>query len=177
MRVLAALLVLAIAVPVAAQQKIAHVDSDAILERLPDYNSAKQEVERLTAQYQAEIDALKREAEGLEREFEARELLYTEQERTAAEAAIVAKRQEVDALRRRYFAPEGELFREQQQRLRPIQERVLEAVETVASDLSYDYVLDRAGEIVFLYARAQHDITERVLDELGVNTALGGGTR
>lgn len=158
-----------------AQQQIAHVDSEAVLSRLPEYQSAQQEVERLTSQYQNEVDALVREAEQLEQEFAARELLYTDQERETKQAEIRAKRQEADALRRRYFGPQGELVRGQQQALRPIQERVLNAVETVADENGYDYVVDRSGGVVFLYAKPQHDLTERVLDELGVTTATSGG--
>ena len=159
--------VLLAAAPASAQQRIAHVDTEAVMQRLPEFQSAQQEVNRLTSQYQAEVDALIREAEALEQEYAARELLYTDQERETKQNEITAKRSEADALRRRYFGPQGELVRQQQSTLRPIQERVLDAVETVADEAGYDYVFDRAGEIVFLYAKSQHDLTERVLDSLG----------
>ncbi|MEM6328412.1 MAG: OmpH family outer membrane protein [Bacteroidota bacterium] len=157
-----------------AQMRIAHVDTEAVLTRLPEFQSAQQEVDRLTSQYLAEVDALVREGETLEQEFLARELLYTDQERQAKQDEIAAKKQEADALRRRYFGPDGELVRQQKQTLRPIQERVLDAVETVADEAGYDYVFDRAGEVVFLYAKSQHDLTDRVLDELGVSTSTSG---
>lgn len=174
-RLIAAALLFALAPEALAQQQIAHVDSEAVLSRLPEFQSAQQEVERLTAQYQSEVDDLVREAEQLEQDFELQGLLFTEQERETKQAAIRAKRQEADALRRRYFGPQGELVRGQQQTLRPIQERVLDAVETVADENGYDYVIDRSGGVVLLYAKPQHDLTERVLDELGVNTATSGG--
>ncbi|MEM1054911.1 MAG: OmpH family outer membrane protein [Bacteroidota bacterium] len=174
LRIVLFALIAFVALPVGAQQRIAHVDTESVLTRLPEFQSAQQAVERLTAQYQAEVDELVREGEALEQEFAARELLYTDQERETKQAEIAAKKQEADALRRRYFGPQGELVRQQQQTLRPIQERVLDAVETVADEAGYDYVFDRAGEIVFLYAKSQHDLTERVLDELGVNTSVSG---
>lgn len=164
----------ATASPLAAQQQIAHVDTEAVLQRLPEFQSVQQEIERLTNQYQSEVDALEAEAEALSQEFVARELLYTDQERQTKQGEIQAKRQEAIALRRRYFGPQGELVRDQQQRLRPIQERVLDAVETVADAAGYDYVLDRSGEVVFLFAKPQYDLTDRVLDELGVNTTASG---
>jgi len=169
------LIVLLLASPLAAQQKVGHVDSQSVLDKLPEFQSVKQEIERLATQYEGEVDALDREAEALEREFAGRELLYTDQERQAKQGEIRAKHQESVALRRRYFGPQGELVRDQQQRLRPIQERVLEAVESVADAEGYDYVLDRSGEVVFLFAKPQHDLTEHVLDELGVNTSASGG--
>ena len=95
--------VLLAAAPASAQQRIAHVDTEAVMQRLPEFQSAQQEVNRLTSQYQAEVDALIREAEALEQEYAARELLYTDQERETKQNEITAKRSEADALRRRLF--------------------------------------------------------------------------
>ena len=151
-----------------AAQKVGYVDSEEILRQLTDYQTAQQEVDRLAQQWQGELDQMGRDIEEAERDFAARELLYTEEERTAARQAITAQRRERDQYRTRYFGPDGELFREQQQRMRPVQERVLEAVEAVAEEDGYEYVFDRAGEFLFLYAAPKHDLSDRVLDELGV---------
>lgn len=166
---------LAVAAPAEAQQKIGFVDSDRILEMMPEYRTAQQEVERLASQWQTEVDAVFRDADGLQTAFAARELLYTAEERERNLAAITARRQEGDALRRRYFGPDGELFREQQARLRPVQERLLTAVETVADDGDFDFVLDRTGDYVFLYARPRNDLTDRVIDALGLTVGAGAG--
>lgn len=163
------------AAPAAAQQKVGFIDSDVILEQLPEYRTAQQEVDRLVAQWEGEVADLRAEAEELATEFAAREILYTDEERERQLEALAAKRQEHDALRRRYFGPEGELFREQQARLRPIQERLLVAVEAVAEAGEYDYVFDRSGDYVFLYARSQFNLNDLVLDELGVGVAGQAG--
>ena len=170
----AAALALALALPAAAQQKLAFVDSERILALMPEYRTAQQDVDRLASQWQAEVDAVGREAETLQADYAARELLYTAEERTRGLADIAARRQAADALRRRYFGPEGELFREQQSRLRPVQERLLVAIETVAADGDYDFIFDRSGEYVFLFARARNDLTDRVLDALGLTVGPGG---
>jgi outer membrane protein len=167
-RFLAFALLLSCSVATAEAQKVGYVDSDDILSRLTDYQTAQQEVDRLAQQWQAELDRMKREIEEAERDFAARELLYTEEERAAARQAIEALRRERDGYRTRHFGPTGELFKEQQQRMRPVQERVLEAIEAVAEEDGYEYVFDRAGEFLFLYAAAKHDLSDRVLDELGV---------
>ncbi len=166
---------LAVAVPAAAQQKLAFVDSERILDLMPEYRTAQQELDRLAGQWQAEVDAVGVEADGLQASFAAREILYTAEERDRGLAEITARRQSADALRRRYFGPEGELFREQQSRLRPVQERLLTAVENVANDGDYDFVFDRTGDYVFLFARPRNDLTDRVIDALGLN--VGAGTR
>ena len=173
-RFLPVLALAAFALPAAAQQKVGFVDSERILALMPEYRTAQQDVDRLATQWQAEVDAVAQEADGLQADYSARELLYTAEERTRGLADITARRQAADALRRRYFGPDGELFREQQTRLRPVQERLLTAIETVATDGDYDFVFDRTGEIVFLYARSRNDLTDRVLDQLGLTVGPGG---
>ena len=166
-----ALALLAPSVGAQAQQKVGFVDSEPILAQMPEFRTAQQELDRLVAQWQGEVDALAREAERMADDFAAREILYTDDERRVQAEAIDAKRAERDALRTRYFGPQGELFREQQARLRPAQERLLAAVEAVADAGDYDYVFDRSGDYLFLFARPRYNLTDLVIDELG----LGAG--
>ena len=163
----------ALAAPAAAQQKLGFVDSERILDLMPEYRTAQQEIDRLATQWQAEVEAVTREADALQADFSARELLYTAEERERTLGDITARRQAGEALRRRYFGPDGELFREQQTRLRPVQERLLTAVETVAEDGEYDFVFDRTGDYVFLFARPRNDLTDRVVDALGLTVGAG----
>ena len=175
---LAAVLVaaLALSAPAAAQQKLGFVDSERILDLMPEYRTAQQEIDRLAGQWQAEVEAVAREADALQADFAARELLYTAEERERTLGDVTARRQAGEALRRRYFGPEGELFREQQTRLRPVQERLLTAVETVAEDGEYDFVFDRTGDYVFLFARPRNDLTDRVVDALGLTVGAGAAS-
>ncbi len=164
----------ALAVPASAQQKIGFIDSSTVLAQMPEFQSAQQEIDRLAEVWQGEVTALAREADEMADRFAAREILYTDDERTAQLALIESKRSERDAVRTRYFGPTGELFREQQAKLRPAQERLLAAVEAVADDGEYDYVFDRAGDFLFLYTRPRHNLTPLVLEELGIG--LGATT-
>ena len=176
MRLLAfSLLALALSPAALAQQKVGFINSSMVLDRMPEFQSAQQEVDRLGARYQSEVAEAAREADEAAAEYAAREILFTDEERERALAALADRRQAVDALRRRYFGPEGELFREQQQLLRPAQERLLAAVEAVADDGDYDYVFDRDGDYLFLYARPTNDLTDRVLDELGIGVGAQAG--
>ena len=173
MRLLLVLLAFA-ALPASAQQKLGFIDSERVLDLMPEYRTAQQEVDRLAAQWQTEVEAVGREADALQADFAARELLYTAEERERTLGDVAARRQAGEALRRRYFGPEGELFREQQTRLRPVQERLLTAVETVAEDGEYDFVFDRMGDYVFLFARPRNDLTDRVIDALGLTVGATG---
>ncbi len=168
LRILALAALVAAALPAQAQQKIGFIDSDQLLALMPEFQTAQQELDRAAAQWQADVARLDAEAGELADEFAAREILYTDAERQTQLAAIQSKRTERDALRTRYFGPEGELFREQQTRMRPAQERLLAAVEAVAADGEYDYVFDRSGDYLFLYTRPRHNLTDLVKDELGI---------
>ncbi len=172
----AAPLALLLAAPAALAQRVGYVDSQVILPQLPEFQSARQEVDRLAAGWQAELNAMDREVEALEQEFQARELLYTADERTQKAEEIQTRREEMALFRRRHFGPEGELFREEQQRMRPVQERVLVAVEAVAEEAGYDFVFDRGGDVVFLYARPALNLTDLVLLELGIDPERRAGS-
>ncbi len=171
----ATILVLTATLPAQAQQRLAYVDSDYILERVPEYRTAQQQIDRVVQQWQSELDQSATEIQELEREFNARELLFTEEERARRLRDISDRKRAKDALRLRYFGPDGELFREQERLLRPVQERILEAIEVVANDGNYDFIFDKSGDYVFLYTRAQLDVSDRVLEELGIDAARAAG--
>jgi len=152
-----------------AQQKIAYIRSEFILGKLPEYASVQQKLDRLTQDWEGELRRKKQENDELFREYQARELLYTPENRNAKRQEIVEKERALEDLRRRYFGPEGELFKQQETLMKPIQERVLTAVEKVAQREGYDYVFDKNGEFVFVFTKDQFDLSELVLKELGID--------
>ena len=162
-------LVLISAAPAAAQQKIAYIDSEYILGKTPEYASIQQEIDRLADEWQKELVDRKKEVDDLFAEYQARELLYTNEERNRRRQEILRAEEEVERLRAKYFGPDGDLFVQQEQLMRPIQERILEAIEEVAEADGFDFVFDRNGDFLFLYARPQYDLSDRVLEELGID--------
>lgn len=157
-----------------AQQKIGYVDTEYVLNQMPEYATVEQKLDKLEQQWRSEIQKKQNEVRALEREFEARELLYTEEERERKQQAIEQARAEVEQLRQKYFGPDGELYSRQKSLMRPLQERILEATERVATADGYDYVVDKKGETLFLYAQEEHDLSDRVLRELGITVDQGG---
>jgi outer membrane protein len=152
-----------------AQQKIGYVDTEYVLNEMPEYATVQQKLDKLEQQWRKEIEQKRKKVQKLEQEFEARELLYTDEERKRKRQAIQQARTEAEQLRQQYFGPEGELYTRQKELMRPLQERILEATESVATADGYDYVVDQKGEALFLYARDEHDLSDRVLRELGIN--------
>jgi len=163
------------AATVQAQQKIGYVDTEYILDQMPEYATVQQKLEKLEQKWRGEIQQKRNDVKTLEQEFEARELLYTEEERRQKQQAIEKARREVEQLRQRYFGPDGELYRRQKDLMRPIQERILKATESVATSDGYDYVVDKKGDTLFLFARDEHDLSDRVLRELGINVDQQSG--
>ncbi len=161
------------AAPARAQQKIGYVDTEYILNKMPEYATVQKKLDKLEQKWRKDIQEQQEKVKKLEREFKARELLYTDAERTRKQNAIEEARKQVEQLRRRYFGPEGELYSRQKDLMRPIQERILKATESVATADGYDYVVDRKGETLFLYAREEHDLSDRVLRELGITVDQG----
>lgn len=152
-----------------AQQKIGYIDSEYILSKTPDYATVQQQIDRLAQEWQATIESRKREVDEMFRDYQARELLYTNEERQSKREEIMQAEAEVERLRMDYFGPEGQLFTRQEQLMRPIQERILAAVETVAREGGYDYVFDKSGDFLFMYTREQFDLSDDVLQELGID--------
>lgn len=156
--------------PASAQQRIGFIDSDAVLNRVPEYATVQQQVDRMAAEWESEVETERRAVDQLFQEYQARELLYTTEERKNKREEIVRAEEEVERLRMKYFGPEGELFTEQDKLIRPLQERILAAVEEVATTEGYDYVFDKSGDFLFLFAREQNDLSDKVLQELGIDT-------
>jgi len=153
-----------------AQQKIAYVDSDYILQNIPDYATVQQNLDRQAQEWNNEMQNMETEVEEAFREYQARELLYTAEEKAKSQERIMSLESDLEAYRMRYFGPEGELFKNQQIQMKPIQEKILTAIEEVATEGGYDYVLDKSGDVLFLFVRDQYDLSLDVLDELGIDT-------
>ena len=153
-----------------AQQKIGYVDTEFILRQVPEYATVQQNMDRLAAEWNNEINRIQREIDAAFQEYQSRELLYTADERAGKQEEIILKEEELEQFRIRHFGPEGELFKRQEQMMRPIQERILEAVDEAATSGGYDYVLDKSSSTIFLFYRDQYNLSIEVLEEMGIDT-------
>ena len=118
-----------IALSAGAQQRIGYVDSDAILEKTPEYATIQQQVNTLAREWETEIENNRKEVDRLFREYQSRELLYTNDERNRKREEIVRAEEDIERLRIKYFGPEGDLFKQQESLMRPLQEKILAAIE------------------------------------------------
>lgn len=150
-------------------QKIGFIDSDVIMQQMPEYSGIEQRLNLLSENWQQEIDEMEEEIEELEREFEAREILFTEEIRQERLSEIEQKEQELDQYIEEKFGPQGEYYTRQKELLEPIQRTIFDALTRVAVRDSYDFVFDRAEDTRFLFVREEWNLTEDVMLELGIN--------
>ncbi len=148
-------------------QKFAYVDTDYILNQIPEYKAAQAELDKISVQWQKEIEAKYSEIDKMYKAYQAEQILLTEEMKKKREADIIAKEKEVKDLQKQRFGVDGELFKKRQELVKPIQDKVYAAVKAVAEKGGYAVIFDRAGDMVMLYASAKSDKSDDVLQSLG----------
>jgi outer membrane protein len=149
-------------------QRFAYVDTEYILGQLPEYTAAQEAVDRQAKQWQEQLDGLYAEIEDQYKKYREEEVLMSESLRKQRQDEILEKERAAKEFQRKYFGYEGELFRQREEKVKPLQERVFKAVEVVATEKKLDFIFDKAGEVVMLYTNPAYDYSNFVLDKLGV---------
>jgi len=151
-------------------QKFGYIDSKYILEQLPEYQENKEKLDKLSERWQKDIDdrytVLRKRKEALAQE----EVLLPEDVREKRVEEIKKLEEEVMQLQRLYFGVNGELFQKRQELIKPIQDKIFDALEKVASKGNYTFVFDKANQSNLIYADPKMDLSNKVLNELGVKT-------
>ncbi len=153
--------------PAAYGQKYAFVDTEYILDNIPEFQDAQEELNGMSTKWQKEIEAAYAEVEEMYKKYQAEAVLLPDDVKRKREDAIVEKEKKVKEMQRQYFGPEGELFKKRQELIQPIQEKVFNAIETVATTRNFAFVFDKAGGMTLLYGNPKFDISDDVLDEVG----------
>lgn len=153
----------------AQDQKIGYVNTDEILNQLPEYQGIDQRLELITQQWRTEIDEMEQRIEELKKEFEAKEILFTEEVRKQRQQEIDQLVTQKEAFVKSKFGPDGDYFKRQKELLEPIQRVVFDAISTVAEDNGFDFVFDRAGDVSVMYSRQEWNLNDEVLLELGID--------
>ena len=147
-------------------QKFALIDMEYILENIPAYQKANNELELASQQYQKAIEAKMKEAETLYTAYQKASATLSATQRTQKEEAIIAKEKEAAELRQKYFGPEGEMAKKEEALITPIQNQIYEAVKQISQQRGYDAVIDRASATSVIFASPRIDISNEVLSKL-----------
>ena len=149
-------------------QKWGYVDTEYILSKIPEYKEAQDEINTLSLSWDQEIQSMYREIEALYDKLQAEEVLLTVEMKEERLAEIQLKEEEVKAYHKKVFGYEGLFFLKKKELVKPVQDKVFDAVEKVAKDNRLQMVFDKSGELVLIYTDPIHDYTDYVLEELGL---------
>jgi outer membrane protein len=149
-------------------QRYAIVDTKFILDRISDYKDAQKALDQFSEQWQREIDQKQSELDRMYKNFEAEQVLLSDELRKKREDELFVREKEVRDLQRQRFGFEGDLFKKRQELVKPIQDRVYNAIQKIAVNRQYDFILDKSEGITVIFADPKLDRSEDVLRELGV---------
>ncbi|HPG72707.1 MAG TPA: OmpH family outer membrane protein [Bacteroidales bacterium] len=148
-------------------QKYAYVDTEYILNNIPLYESAQEQLNELTEQWKSEVDALQTQVDKMYKDFQAEKVLLTDELRNKREQEIIQKEREMRDLQKKYFGRDGMLFKKRQELIKPIQDDIYNAVKEIATEGSYAVIFDTANSLNMLYTDPKFDKSDEVLKKLG----------
>lgn len=148
-------------------QRFGYVDSNYILESIPEYQQKQNELDEISVQWQQEIEAMYAEIDRMYKDYQSEQILLTDDMKRKREEQIIEKEKEAKEKQKQRFGYQGDLFQKRQQFTKPIQDKVYAAIKELADARGYAVIFDKAGSLTMLYTAAKYDLSEDVLDELG----------
>ncbi|MFZ4398389.1 MAG: OmpH family outer membrane protein [Bacteroidales bacterium] len=148
-------------------QKYAYVDSEYIMDNIPEYKDAQSEIDMLSKQWQKEIEQKFKEIDNLYKSFQAESVLLPEEVKKKRENEIIASEKEAKELQKKRFGKDGDLYKKRQDLVKPIQDKVYNAIEKRSQDKNYIFVFDKAGSLTIMYADSKYDISDDILNDMG----------
>jgi outer membrane protein len=148
-------------------QRIAYVDTEYILKNIPEYSDAQEELNALSQRWEKEVKAIYDNVEVMYKAYQSEAVLLPQDLKRKREEEILKKEKEAKDLQIKYFGSEGELFKKRNELVQPIQEKVYNALQSIAETKNYAFIFDKASGATMLYSNPRLDISDEVLDEVG----------
>ena len=148
-------------------QKFAYVDTDYILAKIPEYNQAQDKLDNYSKGWQEEIEMTMQKIEKMYRSYQSEQILLTEEMKSARENIIFAEEKKVQDLQIKYFGPEGMLFSKRQELIKPIQDKIYDAIQQLATNNKYSVIFDSSSDLIMLYTNNNLDKSDKVLELMG----------
>ncbi|MEI7980757.1 MAG: OmpH family outer membrane protein [Bacteroidota bacterium] len=150
-------------------QKFAYVDTQYILDNIPEFTEAQAQLDEISSQWQKEIDAKFSEVDKMYKDYQTQSVLLPEDMKKKKEQEIVDKEKEAKNLQRTRFGKDGDLFKKRQELVKPIQEKIYNAIQEISTNNNYAVIFDKGGSLTMMYANPKYDISDEVLDNLGAS--------
>ena len=152
----------------ATAQRYAVIDSKYILGKLPDYKEAQTKLDQFSTQWQQEIERKQADLDRMYKDYDAEQVMLSDELKKKREDELFNKEKEVRDMQKKRFGFEGDLFKKRQELIKPIQDKVYTAIQKLAVDKSFDFILDKSEGITVIFADPKLDRSEEVLKFLGV---------
>ena len=154
-------------------QKYACVNTEYIMSNVPEYNQVLTKVNKYVEEWRKELEAKQAEVDELRQQYQQEAYLLPDNLKRKREDELKAKEAEARELQNKYFGPGGDLDKKRAELMKPIQDRVYNAIERIANEKSYAFILDKSGSATLLYVNAKYDVSDLVLDMLGYKPGSG----
>lgn len=149
-------------------QKFVFVDTDYILDKIPAYKEAQTKLDLLATDWKKEIDVKTKEIDAMYKKFQSEQYLLDESTKIKREEEIIQKEKEVKDLQKQRFGYEGDLFKKRQELVKPIQDKVYDAIKDMAETKGYDFIFDKSSSGAgMLFASPKYDRSDDVLKAMG----------
>ena len=149
-------------------QRYAVIDSKYILEKVPEYKDAQKKLDDFSKMWQQEIDNKSADLDRMYKEYDAEQVMLSDDLKKKREDELYNKEKEVRDLQRKRFGYEGDIFKKRQELIKPIQDKVYNAIQKLAAEKLYDFILDKSEGITVIFADPKLDKSDDVLKEMGV---------
>ena len=150
-------------------QRYCVIDSKYILENVPEYKLAQTKLDESSTQWQKEIDAKLQDVDRMYKSYQAEQVMLSDEMKKKREDEIIKKEKEAKDLQKKRFGFEGDLFKKRQELVKPVQDRVYNAVQKMSTSKAYDIIFDKSADLSVFFADPKIDKSDDVLRELGVN--------
>lgn len=152
----------------AQAQRYAIIDTRYILDKMPEYKQSQKQLDDIAADWQKDIDSKQAELNKMYKDYDAEQVMLSDDLKKKRGDQLFQKEKDLRDLQRKRFGFEGDLFKKRQELIKPIQDKVYNAVQKIAVQRGYDFVLDKSEGITIIFADPKLDRSEDVLKELGV---------
>ncbi len=149
-------------------QRYAIIDTKYILDKMPEYKQAQGQLDAVAAGWQKQIDSSQQELDRMYKDFDAEQVMLSDELKKKREDQLFVKEKTLRDLQRQRFGFEGDLFKKRQELIKPVQDKVYNAVQKLATQRGYDFILDKSEGITVIFADPKLEKSEDVLKELGI---------
>lgn len=151
-------------------QRYCVIDSKYILENLPDYKQAQTKLDEFSSNWQKEIDARLQDVDRMYKSYQAEQVMLSEEMKKSRENEIIKKEKEAKELQKKRFGVEGDLFKKRQELVKPVQDKVYNAIQKLAGAKGFDIIFDKSADLSVFFADPKIDKSDDVLKDLGVTS-------